>query len=714
MRYLIFILIPFLSFSQVKLKGYELTDSTQNNVVLKDDNTTKVLKGFVLNGSLDAPPPVTPPDGPTCSDGIQNGDETGIDCGGSCPPCSSVVQCTGGTAGSIVPTSAADFENAIYTNYTFTINNSLDISGRTVVSGARIVAGTGVLSGTGIDVTTNDVCITDSYDQIFATSARFSAPYSNSRLSFEAFGAIPGDQASDDAAIEASIRNCEYIRGQINGVYTKNLETSIRRTGIIDIDFLNATIRTNDAFGLSHGVLPQNEGRYLFQLYEFDDVIFNNGNFDGRNLASRCILLREVRAWSFEGLNIYDYFAPDGAYARGVAVLLEIFPETIGFERGYMNNCVIERIGAFSDGNFNNAPFGVSKGIWLKYHGTAYSPKNITFSNNTVTDIYGDDAEGFYNSPGDAGFYRPTLDQVNVLFDNETYLRCERRAFKINGSNVTIRNSYIESTSTLSFAASVLINVFSISGGAGDISNINILNNEIVRVGNSLNGIISFTDVNGVTVTGNTLTAQNYIDNANRVSFGADGNQCGLYDGTVANLTFSNNTMNNVGMWFETHNFNPSNLVIDSNTMTWELGEYRAETPVGIIEFYNLGGKIDCNLQPLPDFLHPNWAVTISNMDITINYPVVPSSLFAPVLSRNLDVTNTTFDNVNITHTGPNRPAYAFGLFNSNLDSSNSILNCNITGMSGTNGVTVLGANQSVIINNSFGDGTPPTPITTQ
>lgn len=32
--------------------------------------------------------------GPTCSDGIQNGDETGIDCGGSCPPCT-ITQITG-------------------------------------------------------------------------------------------------------------------------------------------------------------------------------------------------------------------------------------------------------------------------------------------------------------------------------------------------------------------------------------------------------------------------------------------------------------------------------------------------------------------------------------------------------------------------------------------------------------------------------------------
>ena len=31
--------------------------------------------------------------GPTCSDGIQNGDETGIDCGGSCPPCATFISC---------------------------------------------------------------------------------------------------------------------------------------------------------------------------------------------------------------------------------------------------------------------------------------------------------------------------------------------------------------------------------------------------------------------------------------------------------------------------------------------------------------------------------------------------------------------------------------------------------------------------------------------
>lgn len=36
---------------------------------------------------------VVPENTPTCSDNIQNGDETGVDCGGSCSPCPEVVSC---------------------------------------------------------------------------------------------------------------------------------------------------------------------------------------------------------------------------------------------------------------------------------------------------------------------------------------------------------------------------------------------------------------------------------------------------------------------------------------------------------------------------------------------------------------------------------------------------------------------------------------------
>jgi hypothetical protein len=39
-------------------------------------------------------PPVAAPAEPTCTDGLQNGSETGVDCGGSCPPCANGQGCT--------------------------------------------------------------------------------------------------------------------------------------------------------------------------------------------------------------------------------------------------------------------------------------------------------------------------------------------------------------------------------------------------------------------------------------------------------------------------------------------------------------------------------------------------------------------------------------------------------------------------------------------
>jgi hypothetical protein len=38
----------------------------------------------------------------SCSDGVQNGSETGLDCGGSCPACSGTSPCTGLCTGPIV------------------------------------------------------------------------------------------------------------------------------------------------------------------------------------------------------------------------------------------------------------------------------------------------------------------------------------------------------------------------------------------------------------------------------------------------------------------------------------------------------------------------------------------------------------------------------------------------------------------------------------
>lgn len=52
-------------------------------------------KGKGKKKKKNAPPP---PPGPTCSDGVKNGDETDLDCGGpDCPPCANGRLCTSNT-----------------------------------------------------------------------------------------------------------------------------------------------------------------------------------------------------------------------------------------------------------------------------------------------------------------------------------------------------------------------------------------------------------------------------------------------------------------------------------------------------------------------------------------------------------------------------------------------------------------------------------------
>ncbi len=69
-----------------------ISSNWQNNVNssdwIKASENLFDLIGYTTN---DPNPPA-----PTCSDGIQNGDETGVDCGGSCTPCTTTPNCEDG------------------------------------------------------------------------------------------------------------------------------------------------------------------------------------------------------------------------------------------------------------------------------------------------------------------------------------------------------------------------------------------------------------------------------------------------------------------------------------------------------------------------------------------------------------------------------------------------------------------------------------------
>ena len=59
---------------------------------LKGEKKKKCLKRAKRHNTQHARE--APPPGPTCTDGVQNGSETGVDCGGACPRCASGQGCT--------------------------------------------------------------------------------------------------------------------------------------------------------------------------------------------------------------------------------------------------------------------------------------------------------------------------------------------------------------------------------------------------------------------------------------------------------------------------------------------------------------------------------------------------------------------------------------------------------------------------------------------
>ena len=707
MKYIVFILVPFLSFGQVKLKGFELTDSTQTSVKLKDDNSTKIIKGFVLSGGLVDNTPVDPPTGPTCSDGIQNGDETGVDCGGSCPPCVIIAVCDGGGSGSLAPTTAADFENASYIGYTFTINTSINLTGVSFVSGLKLIPGTGVLSGTNINL--NDACIEDTYTQIFAPSVSFTTPYDSSRLTVEAFGGDGTDLVADDSAIAALINNSVFARGGDNRVYIKNQETTFTRPGIFDWDLLQAVIRTTNANQLSHGPETSNDGQYLFMFDGVDNIRMYNGEADGQDLASRFMSLKKMENFYFSNLYVHNYYSPPGAYARGKGFDIRPNPITYGFTRGDFENVVVESIGAASDGNANNSPYGVSKAFNFNFEGNGTG--DIYFENVTVDNIYGDDAEGMYTRPALGTNYDYVTNNVTIHINNSLFKACQRRGLKINASNVNITNSTFESPSNAPIfngAQATIVSFFSIYS-SNEIQNIVFTGNTVVKVGSSKNLFFGMNDIENSTFTNNTFTAPN-LDSSNTFSFGVGDTEGGRYSGFIGStVTFSNNTITNgIFLKRDLYESDGSGFVVSDITMNLN--------DIGVDNWGSYWAAIRIN-----EISNPPSGDPITFRDMVINAEVNGTNglgLFGGVLNtQGQEPKNMTFDNVDINYTGTTSPIYKWAYTGKNdtssdFDSTNTIIDCNITGEIGTGAVFVKGSDKSVVIIRSFGDGT--TPITVQ
>ncbi|WP_222983928.1 hypothetical protein [Flagellimonas meishanensis] len=621
------------------------------------------------------------------NDNEANGGNSGSD-GPPPPPEDPNFENTNKISGVYYPKSAADISDPNYAEYKAVINNSFDCSGCTFSENQTIEPAGGIITGTNINL--NGAFIETAYKQAFSPEVTFTEIYSKSRLTPEIFGGNGGDNIADDAPILAMIRNSTYALGATNAVYIKNREDTYNRAGEFNWNMNGSIVRTTNSSNLSHGGDVSNQTKYLFK-FQIPVLVLYDGEFDGQDLASRAIYIVNNERYDIRNIHVHNYLAPAGAYARGTGIKWEIGDN---FVEGQFHGNVIENIGATTDGNANNAPYGIAKAI--SFHIKTNNESNLYFSGNRYENIYGDDAEGFINNRGSG--YSYANNKTNFYFENDQFIACQRRAVKVNASNVHFNNCLFRSATNppiFNGAQAALVNVFSISSGQ-EIRNIRMTNCDVEIVGESSNSAFAVTDATDAVFEYNTFSA-NYIRSSGSVGFAANGTQNGLYDGYLDNsVIFRNNTIENLrinlGVVYNPQNGGP---IVENNiqnlTLDRSVGLYWAA-----LRLVSTSGQSN-------DFTLKDHTV---NVDIQSTTGL---NLFGGVLNtQGSEPKNLTFDNVAINYSGGS-PVYAFAYTGKNntsadFDNSNMIKDCSISGASGNGAIFVKGSDKSVVIQNSFGD----------
>jgi len=585
--------------------------------------------------------------------------------------------------GSYTPTSMADITNPANANLKAIISESFECNGCTFAAEQTIEPAGGVISGSNIDL--NGAYIENTYKQAFTPSVTFSEVYTASRVSAETFGAISNDGQDDTAAIDAMINNVQLAVGAENGSYIKNRPTNYRRSGTLDWNMFGSVVKVTSAANFNTGQVSVDA---VFDITNLSPTIYN-GEFDGTDTYGRLFYLHGQNHYVFHNLYVHNFYA--SSTYRAVAFRFSINASSSGFKYGEFSNCVIDRIVAQGDGNYNNAPAGISKGWWYSISGINYGdPFQVVHKNNVVTNIIGDDAEAFYAIQGGGSLDHDS----SFTFDNEDYRYCTRRAIKACVSNVEIKNSYFEEIPESLFNSAqqmgTMIDFFS-TQSSNLIQNIRVHDNVIRTVpGNDAHYyLLSMTEVNDAIITNNTFTMER-TGNYGGVRLGSNTSS---YNGALQNIQVTNNTFNNcyVNAMYQYRPINNQPIDVDGNLFNFTASQ---GIDVGALRFSQNSGT--------------QGYVNFTNNSINVNMSS-PNGINGVIASNGVSVVGVTIDNVDVAYSNGSS-ARPFGYLRGSFDSSNSISNSSLVGANGTNALTVLGGTQSVqVVNSTDASGNPIT-----
>lgn len=614
-----------------------------------------------------------------------------------------------------VPTSAGDLSNPANANKIAIISNSFSATGVTLASGQIIRPAGGSISGTNINL--NGAYIEEIADQAFSSSVTFNSIYEDSWVYPELFGATANGVADDNAAIEACIKNTRFCKNTLNGTYVKNDSNFIDRNGqfIWDLNGSTVSITNNSAFNQSA------DQQALFWLLNISTKIFN-GTINGNNLFGRAFIIAAPEAYHFENLIIENFAAI--LPMRGVALQIPIY-NSIGhsynrgepwgtnytidtiFQNGYMNNCIIRNISSEGNCSFNDTQ-GVTKGWWIQYEEIdPLSPATIYHSNNHITNILGEDAEGGYIDDGTfGGGNRVNEHLINFTMYNDVIEQCNRRSLKITQSNVTLDSCTFRKArnniATQSLATTVDFFVFLEESYINDYNtNVNILNctfeePEDLASADTNSGcggsipdvaLLNMSNVYNAVVRNNTFSMADG-DNFSAVRIGSSGSE-----GKLRNCLFENNVFTNAGYQF--------------------LPAFKSGGTTNIIrnEIINIditttGGASNAAFR----FTGTAASDTVSDIQIdnvTINITGDNSGWKGMLYSKGAAISNWNVSNVTINYpNGYSAPAFAD--FEGSIDNTNIFDNIRIVGAPGVDQFIITGAIKTPVIINSFGDNNSP------
>lgn len=494
-------------------------------------------------------------------------------------------------SGTASATSIGDLTGGSNSGKYVTIDANINATGATFNSGIVIRAGTGTISGTSIDL--NGAGIENSTSQIFDDAVTFDSPYTLSRLSPDVFGAVSGDANDDTDAIDALFNNVQHAIGTLNGSYIKNNDTNYSRSGLFDWDLNGASIETTSTAGFPMTSVSVGA---LFDVTNTSVRVYN-GELDGNDLYGRFFYLHGQDHYMFNNLNVHDFYAP--VTIRCVAFRFTMDTTSSGFDYGEFRNNTVDQIVAEGDGNFNNSPGGIAKWTWYTMSGATTSTLyDNLYSNNTVSNIIGDDAEAWYAIQGGG----TRTHKGSWVFMDQDFSNCTRRATKACVSNVAMYdNVFTELEDVLFLSAQQMgsmVDFFSTSSSAGNIKNLRLIRNTFQTPSgeNPRYHLLSFTDAEDIIARQNEITVNASGNNYGMVRLGSN---TASYTGSLGGFEFSGNFLINATMeimnQYSTDSGDP--LQIFDNHFTYNNGNAYAIAPLwwygntsgakGYIDFYD-------------------------------------------------------------------------------------------------------------------------------